>query len=628
MKKVSLLLMAVLMMAAAALHAQTTVYVDSAATGSNDGTSWANAYTRLTSAFGAAATNNAVTEIDVAKGTYYHESNNYDSTFLLRQSGGIKIYGGYPTGGGARDYTTNPTVLSGNIGSTSSNSYNSYHVMVIAGVSTSADSIVVDGFTITKGSVPLTSSSTTYVSYNGISLHRYFGAGIALAGVANAGKTAIRNCTISDNVGWAVYDSIASPTVINCTISNNTATGYGYWGYNIGGGMYNLSSSPTVTNCTISHNTGTGMVNYSSSPTITNCAFEGNTATYTYTNGGGMSNYSSSLYITNCTFNGNSAGEGSYEWPGYGGGIYNSSSSLTVTNCTFSGNTAGAVNGSSVGHGIGGGMYNLSSSPTIISSTFTGNSAGNGGGIYNGDISSPKFINCLFSGNNAGSGGGGAIWNASTSSNVTTVANCTFSNNSAYAGGGMRNTSANLLAVVNCIIWNNTTGIVNEGTAPTVSYSLVQDGYTGSGNLNADPLFVNPPYDYTLQSTSPAVDAGYSLAIPAGITTDLAGNARIYGSSVDMGAYEYGSSPTGTLPLPTTNSGMMLYPNPARESVCLYNAPSGSVYKIHTVTGQLVNTGRIRGSGQQISTAALASGMYRITITNGKVQGNLPFVKE
>ncbi len=139
-----------------------------------------------------------------------------------------------------------------------------------------------------------------------------------------------------------------------------------------GGGIYCNSSSPMIINCTFSENlasgllgNGGGMYNYHSDPTLTNCMFSGNWATNVYANGGGgMFNdvSASSQMVTNCIFIGNSA-----YWAG--GGMLNTSNNLTVTNCTFSGNSAYS----------GSGMRNQNSNPSIRNCTFIGNS----GGMYN-----------------------------------------------------------------------------------------------------------------------------------------------------------------------------------------------------------------------------------------------------
>jgi len=254
-----------------------------------------------------------------------------------------------------------------------------------------------------------------------------------------------------------------------------------------GGGMYNTaSSSPVLTNVIISNNTasngGGGMCNHSSSPVLTNVTIISNTAIY----GGGMYNYSSSPILTNVTISSNTAS--------YGGGMCNSSSSPVLTNVVISSNTAS----------FGGGMYNDFSSPVLTNVTISSNTAsGEGGGMYNSSSSSPQIRNSIVWGND--------IFNISSS-------------------------------------------------IPNYSYSIVQG--TGNGwstfgtdagnNLDADPLFTNAVGgDYTLQPGSPAINAGNNSLYEAGktpdlsgITTDLAGNARINGT-IDMGAYEY----EGTLPV-------------------------------------------------------------------------------
>ena len=382
--------------------------------------------------------------------------------------------------------------------------------------------------------------------------------------------------------GGGMYNDSSSPTVTNCTFSGNTATGDG-------GGMDNYFSSPTVTNCTFSGNTanaGGGMYNFSSSPTVTNCTFSGNTAN----GGGGMYNYLSSPTVTNCSFGGNTATYG-------GGGIFNFSSSPTVTNCTFSENSAptggGMVNvhgnptvidcrfsGNSAVGGGGGGMFNADDgSPTVIGCTFSGNSAFFGGGMSNRYNSSPTLTDCTFTGNTAGNAGGGmvnftgsptvtnctftgnvaglrggAMYNASKSD--PTVTNCTFSENTAAgAGGGMYSTDEGTNPfVANCILWSNAEGEIIDADAAvtTVSFSDVQDGWPGIGNIDVDPLFVDPDNgDLRLMPGSPCIDAADNTAVPKEIDTDLDGNPRFvddpdtkdtgFGDPpiVDMGAYEF-----------------------------------------------------------------------------------------
>ncbi len=305
--------------------------------------------------------------------------------------------------------------------------------------------------------------------------------------------------------GHGMFNSGSSPTVTNCIFRDNSTLGYG-------GGMFNDSGSPTVTNCTFSGNSATaggGMYNIFSSPTVINCTFSGNT-------GGGMANSGGTPTVTNCTFSGNSFS--------HGGGMSNSSTSPTVSNCTFENNT---------GH-LGGGMYNqVGSTPTMINCTFSGNTAVNAGGLYNAG-GAPTLINCTFSGNSAESGVGGLF---------------TFGGNP---------------TLYNCVLWGNgPINIYNNGGSPVVTFTDVQGGFPGLGNIDADPLFVDPGNgDHRLSPGSLCVDAGDNTAVPEQITTDLDGNPRFHDDPgrpdggvrdgvnpiIDMGSYEFqGESTPGDL---------------------------------------------------------------------------------
>ena len=200
----------------------------------------------------------------------------------------------------------------------------------------------------------------------------------------------------------------------------------------------------------------------------------------------------------------------------YGGGIYcRDESSPTITNCMFIGNSAIYTMGRGQ-RGDGGGISCQNSNPTLANCTFSDNSANNyGGGIYNEDRSNP------------------------------TLTNCTFSGNSASLGGGMYNDNSSP-TVTNCIIWGNTGGQI-AGSA-TVSYSDLEGGWQGEGNIDVDPYFADPNNgDYHLKSqagrwdanerrwtkddvTSPCIDAG-DMSSPIGLEPFPSGGI------VNMGAY-------------------------------------------------------------------------------------------
>jgi hypothetical protein len=332
----------------------------------------------------------------------------------------------------------------------------------------------------------------------------------------------ITNGWADEGGGIRCYES--SPKVNNCTFSGNTAISPTYsFG---GGGMYNYHSSPMVTNCTFIDNSAPFYLNYGggmynkggSSPTVINCTFIGNSVVY----GGGMCNWESSPTLTNCTFSQNSASV-------RGGGMCNLSGSRPwVTNCTFSGNTAGSY---------GGGMQNLyDSSPTVTNCTFNQNSASLSGGGMNNSSSSPTVTNCTFSGNTAGSYGGGMRnWESSP-----TLTNCTFSQNSASGSGGGMNNSSSSPTVTNCILWGDLPDeIANYSGSAIVIYSNVQGGYTGEGNIDEDPVFLQPDTtmytDYRLLWESPCIDTGH----PDSLDVD--------GTRSDMGAHYFNQDDYMTL---------------------------------------------------------------------------------
>jgi hypothetical protein len=244
-------------------------------------------------------------------------------------------------------------------------------------------------------------------------------------------------------------------------------------------------------------NEGGGMFNKTSSPTVTNCVFQSNSAEY---GGAGMYNtrYSSPV-VTNCDFRDNE-----------GGGMYNGGfSNVTVTNCIFENNS-------------GSGMFNHANL-TVENCVFRGNSADWGGGGMRNEIGSPIVKNCLFEGNTADQGG--AIWSYDSS---PTIVNCTFVDNSATDGGGAIANLVNrcldcFMTVTNCIFWDNSPDTFNAWSVDdcVVTFSDVQGGYDGDGNIDADPLFVDPENgDFRLQQGSPCISAG----------TD----------GMDMGAFQFG----------------------------------------------------------------------------------------
>lgn len=287
-------------------NAQTILYVNANAAGANNGNSWTDAYNKLSDALQFTISNPSIQyEIRVASGTYYptgeQSGTNRNSSFLIRQGGGIKLLGGYDASTGIQNIEVNPTILSGDIGTFGSSTDNSYHVMVIAGLSESADSVVVDGFTISNGNANEYSTNLYYLQI----VFNSQGGAIYLTNNANGGKTSIRNCTFSQNSAinaGGIFNEFSSPAILNCIFSGNTAL-------NAGGGILSHTSSPLIRNCIFSGNqanAGGGLHNFSSSPIIINCVFSGNKSRNVYAGGGIVNTGSSSPSFVNCIIYGNS----------------------------------------------------------------------------------------------------------------------------------------------------------------------------------------------------------------------------------------------------------------------------------------------------------------------------------
>lgn len=593
------------------------IYVDANSPGpTHDGTSWAAAYADLQIALAWATSGDRIL---VADGTYRPSTGtNRLEAFTLKN--GVTLMGGYPGYGAASPNARNPalypTILSGDIGAVGTLTDNSYHVVVApAGVTSSA---VLDGFTITAGyavgdqnsggGMWISNASPTITNCIFLANYASSAGGAMYIGGALAAPL-VSNSSFSQNsapLGGAVHSaSSASPTFTNCTFNGNIATN--------GAGMYNSSANPNLINATFTNNTasnsGGGLANVSASPVLTDCVFSGNTAE---AEGGGMYNDHAAPSLTRVTFTANTAYDGGavYNAPSSsptisgalfsqnralvsGGAIYDSGSAPTVTGSTFIENQA------STG---GGAVFNNASSPTFSNTTFLRNSAGGGGAIHNGYSSSPKISGCIFSGNSAGASNGGAISNTFGSSpdivnslfvgnsarfdggaiysynSSPVLTNSTLAGNHAVGNGGAASLRfGTTLTLTNSIVWGNTA----VGSTPfdvdfmsgiSATYSDIQGGYSGTGNLNADPLFLRSPSpgpdatwgsnddDYGnlhLKPGSPGINAGSNSAPGlSGVTTDLAGNPRIASGTVDLGAYETETT-APTVVSTTINNGSM-----------------------------------------------------------------------
>lgn len=575
------------------------IYVNPSAAGANNGSSWANAFTSLSSAL-LSATNGD--EIWVRQGVYKPVSlvdvngsggtDIREATFQIPN--GVALYGGF-TGleltRGERNAKINLTILSGDLDNNDINldgnfiaentsniiGNNAYHVIYTSNVNAAT---VLDGFIITAGHATSADVITDPNQDGGGWYNR-------LSGTVNASSPTIQNCIFQGNYaaseGGAIYNTNATAggallsLIENCKFIANKS--------NVAGGAINLGSFSAG--------------NYQ--PNIKGCEFYMNEA---YRRGGAIYFVGDHAKIDSSFFRNNKVTVVSMggTLPGAGGGVGMTASNAVFTKCIFDGNnTTGNPTGAFEGGG-GGAVYMSTneiqtttlgvSAPKFISCGFysniaSGNTAAWGGAavhLNDGGKLRPKYVNCVFSSNQA-QNDGGAIANFTRVLSVAmgfvpdltpNYTNCTFTlNHAGQRGGAIFNDGYVYMGsevlhsrIENSILWNNTAGVDGPQVSSTgtnvVAYSLIQGsggsgggwnasvGTDGGGNLDASPGFVNvadpdgadnipatSDDGLRLNATALPVDEGNNAAAGlAGITTDYISGARIQGGQVDMGAYE------------------------------------------------------------------------------------------
>jgi len=519
-----------------------TIRVDDSATGSNDGTSWCDAYLYLQDALAAAAASGgAINEILVAQGTYVPDqgagSSDNDRASTFRLLNGVAIEGGYAgcgtINGDDRDVHAYETILSGDllgndVGDrfSGSRSDNAYHVVTGNGTSSTA---ILDGVTITGSHA------------DGVALPHSSGGGL----YNDDGDPTVVDCTFVENWananGGAMYNrNNSDPVVVRGSFIENSA-GYGGAVHSDGG------SDGAFIDCLFRRNTvgleGGALYNSASSfPTFRRCTFlenesllNGGAATQPNAMNPARPSFTDCLFEKNCALNGS------------GGALRTVGGSATVTNCTFRENIAA----------IDGGAISSIGATDVLHSTFDGNHAQNGGAFFNQGRSA--LSNCLLVGNMATSDGGG-VYHLGFAGFF--VQNTTLTRNEAGdQGGGVFNAGSSLHMFDNIVFGNRDGGAADEtaqidGTAPNIHHSCVQ-GWTGTlggdGNHGGDPMFVPGPAScfYLSQTAagqstqSPCVDAAFGMAVGTyveGRTTrsDEAGDA----GGLDQG-YHHASTGCG-----------------------------------------------------------------------------------
>ena len=184
----------------------------------------------------------------------------------------------------------------------------------------------------------------------------------------------------------------------------------------------------------------------------------------------------------------------------------------------------------------GGGIFCEGSSPTITNCKIANNYAYFGGGIYL-RASAPTITNCMIVKNWATGiiHGGGGIYLENSSPTIT---NCTVSTNFANQYGGGIFCWNSSPTITNSILWSDYSIFDSEihvrSGSPVVTWSDVEGGWPGEGNIEENPFFIGTG-NYHLRLISPCIDAGTD----ADIYTDMDGQSRPWGAGFDMGADEF-----------------------------------------------------------------------------------------
>ncbi|MCP4677364.1 MAG: hypothetical protein GY854_17990 [Deltaproteobacteria bacterium] len=231
------------------------------------------------------------------------------------------------------------------------------------------------------------------------------------------------------------------------------------------------------------------------------------------------------LTVKNCRFKNNRASVD-------GGAISARRAELTIGQSRFEGNRA-ARNG--------GALHLLKSDAQISAGFLDANQAGlNGGAIYAGVSSSANLLNSQITLNLAHTGGA-AFAESNAALNLRGVT-CAYNEATADTGVVMASDTASV-EIVSSIVFGNASQNSYDISGPAnVSYSLIEDGFPGEGNIAGDPLFADKEAgDYRLTSSSPCIDTGFD---ESALPRDMKGKTRrdipgVGSSLVDMGAFEF-----------------------------------------------------------------------------------------
>jgi hypothetical protein len=263
------------------------------------------------------------------------------------------------------------------------------------------------------------------------------------------------------------------------------------------------------------------------------------------------------------------------------------------------------------GEGYGGAIYCYdTAAPTITYNIIRNNYATSAGGAIFVHTGAATVSHNLIIDNSSGFIGG-ALYVSSSSAEIT---NNTICGNSTEEGGGGLYLGYGTPRLCNNIFWGNSSTINEQeiecGSAELeMTYSVVQGGWPGLGNIDSDPMFVDPDnYDFNLLEGSPCINAG-----DPNMPTDPDGTVS------DIGAFYYplpvGADDDASGNLPSHYSLIQNYPNPFNPvTIIQYSLPKRShvTIEVYNLLGQKV---RILIDGEE------SAGTYTVTWDGTSLSG-------
>ncbi len=347
----------------------------------------------------------------------------------------------------------------------------------------------------------------------------------------------LRHCVIRGNRiqnrsadGAGIYAYGGAPALAHCRVEDNHAVST--YSRGRGGGICTRRCELTIDDCMIVANStdhGGGIWIDDGTARIYDTLVDSNVTTVFLAEGSGIGFLASDVFIQRCIIRDNY----SEDDHALSGGIYSEGEHLTILDCSISNNADGGLliaywgsleirRSAFVGNyrddGSSGGALAANMAGTVLISQclFYGNRAFDGGGLDLSSVRDGAIENCRMIANAAIQNGGGLhvmgdwkLRNCVVARNSAEhgagifaftsdplITNCTIVANDSANGAGFHSHLLSAPTLTNCIIRDNIPAqVARTEDSPTITYSNVQDGWPGTGNIDADPLFLSIEHD-------------------------------------------------------------------------------------------------------------------------------------